>query len=232
MNNEQSPQASVATGDQENTESRDTKPELPGKMVQFNLNDYVLIQITEEGFRALERKYARHTAFVDICIRDKREVIDGKEYYRLQAHSVMQYFGDIIGTYNPGHISTNILVPSKSVSTLLAGRMQERDEALDTASSMLKRVREEVRDREAERDKAVEMLDAAVENCQYLTQAVQARDKEIERLREALTSIAELECYTDVSYEFEAVCAGVIAKNALRPRAEQHNITDNQTDKT
>jgi hypothetical protein len=58
-------------------------------MIKFNINDHILIKITEAGWKhlraTLDEDYIKH------CIISRRVIIDDNEvWFRLQAHSVFE----------------------------------------------------------------------------------------------------------------------------------------------
>ena len=71
-------------------------------MKQFNLNDYLYIQITEDGVDYLRRTFKED--YIKNCIESRKVIVDGTTYYRLQAHTVfydlpIQYGGTMF--FNP-----------------------------------------------------------------------------------------------------------------------------------
>lgn len=83
------------------------------RMKSFNLNHYILVQITDYGWAELEKyeQKSGNIGFAQHCVRAKKEIVNGKEYYRLQAHFVMQTFGHCLYCYNISPINSNVLVP-------------------------------------------------------------------------------------------------------------------------
>jgi len=65
-------------------------------MKEFNINDYIYVKITENGWEHLRKtqsdEYIRH------CIINKRKVINGENWYRLIAHSAFQDLPTGMGT--------------------------------------------------------------------------------------------------------------------------------------
>ncbi len=84
---------------------------------QFNLNDYILVQITDYGWKELEKheQKTNNVGFVEHCIKSKKEVVDGVDYYRLQAHNIPDFFGDMVWASFPAPIKPIILVETKSL---------------------------------------------------------------------------------------------------------------------
>jgi len=78
-------------------------------MKKFNLNDYILVHITDYGMNELIKQYGQD--FVTHCVLPRKEVIDDKDWYRLQAHSIPDWFGHMIWATNPAPIEINILIP-------------------------------------------------------------------------------------------------------------------------
>lgn len=78
-------------------------------MKRFNLNNYILIQITEYGWEYLHKNY--EAGYITHCIVAYREEIEGEAWYKLQAHEVISLFGNALWIASHSPISTNILVP-------------------------------------------------------------------------------------------------------------------------
>lgn len=78
---------------------------------KFNLNDEVLVQITDYGWGALAKKNTER--FIENCIRSRKEMVNGEEYYRFQASFVIETFGEMVFCANVHPINSNILVPIK-----------------------------------------------------------------------------------------------------------------------
>lgn len=79
-------------------------------MKTFNLNEYILVQITDIGWKHLETKVTAD--YIKHCIIPYKQIIEEKDYYRLQAHQVASLFGDRFYC-NPVPIDMNILIPEK-----------------------------------------------------------------------------------------------------------------------
>lgn len=141
---------------------------------------------------------------------------------------------DIIAHY----IETRILPQAR---TLLAGRMQERDEALDTASAMLKRVREEVqaKDKEINRLRGI-MKEEFTKNYKYPEAVIGAmwqifcwQHNITDNPPQLLTREKVLYKITEAATEI--ISPGNIITGRICERvtdAVMELITDNQTDKT
>lgn len=93
-------------------------------MIKFNLNDYVLVQITEYGWEHLLKE--KHDIFADIRVGNPAETlgelrtrvikksaqrIDGETWYEMQAWEVLKYFGSATLATHPTPILSNILIP-------------------------------------------------------------------------------------------------------------------------
>lgn len=78
-------------------------------LAKFNLNNYILVQITEYGWDELYKK--KSIDYVEHCIKRHEEVIDGEKWYRLQAHEVITTFGSMLFMSHPAPIKSNILIP-------------------------------------------------------------------------------------------------------------------------
>jgi hypothetical protein len=79
-------------------------------MKSFNINNYILIEITEYGWECLNKSLSNSEEYIKHCILPNKQVINGKEYYKLQAHQVMELFGSHMVLSFPTPISSNILI--------------------------------------------------------------------------------------------------------------------------
>ena len=75
-------------------------------MYKFNINNHIYIQISKLGWKYLKdtvgNEYIKH------CIKNKKVVIDGKKWYRLQCHQVFNLL-PINSSTNRLLFNTNIL---------------------------------------------------------------------------------------------------------------------------
>jgi hypothetical protein len=78
-------------------------------MKKFNLNDYILVQITEYGMSELLKQNGQD--FITHCILPRKKVINGEDWYRLQAHNIPDWFGNMLWFSNPAPIKPDILIP-------------------------------------------------------------------------------------------------------------------------
>jgi hypothetical protein len=81
------------------------------KYCEFNLNERILVQINENGWKLLRDKEFVGQSYIDACILPNKVVIDNKEYYSLQAWEVADLFDFSIG-FSCG-INSNILIEKK-----------------------------------------------------------------------------------------------------------------------
>jgi hypothetical protein len=83
-------------------------------MKKFNINDYMYVQITERGWKELIKKHGED--FVNHCIKSPGYVrtINGKTWYRLQCHFVI----DMISACN-GFINSNVMFDDDAISDLM-----------------------------------------------------------------------------------------------------------------
>ena len=67
-------------------------------MKKFNINSHIYIQITEKGWQHLKRTAGN--IYVKHCIKtpSHEKTIDGKTWYRLQAHQVFDLLSDSNGS--------------------------------------------------------------------------------------------------------------------------------------
>lgn len=77
-------------------------------MKKVNINDYMLIQITEEGWKHLEKTVGQH--YIECCIKTSSyEVeINGEIWYRLQIHNVFSLLPNSDG--NKLLYKTNVMI--------------------------------------------------------------------------------------------------------------------------
>ena len=76
-------------------------------MTKFNINDYILVQITDIGWNHLNKTVGKE--YIEACIIPYKQVINNKDWYRLQAHNVMSLLGESTG-HSQGYINSNILI--------------------------------------------------------------------------------------------------------------------------
>ncbi len=91
------------------------------KLLEFNLNYYILIQITDYGWAELYKheKSTGNIGFVEHCIKSRKEVVNGVEYYKLQAHFVISTFGRMQFATYPTPIVPTILIPESHLTPSL-----------------------------------------------------------------------------------------------------------------
>lgn len=77
-------------------------------MTKFNLNDYILVQITEYGWKELRKQ--KDPDYIKYCIEDYEELIDGEKWYRMQAHMMIETFGNMLWIASHSPIKSNILI--------------------------------------------------------------------------------------------------------------------------
>jgi hypothetical protein len=70
--------------------SEEEKPINKDGMVKFNLNKEILVEITDKGWERLNEKNIEQ--YIDHCIKSNEVKIDGKTYYKLQAHQLGELF--------------------------------------------------------------------------------------------------------------------------------------------
>lgn len=101
----------------------------------FNLNDYVYVQITQYGFEELlkHEKEINNIGFTEHCVISRKEVIDGEDWYKLQAHSIPDWFGRMIWATNPAPLKANIMFDDAEYDQLKESNKQLA-EALDTTA--------------------------------------------------------------------------------------------------
>ena len=81
-------------------------------MKEFNLNHNILIQITEYGWKDLERyeDESGNYGFTKHCIKAYEQIIDREKWYKLQAHFVIGLF-PYFSASSAAQIKPKILIP-------------------------------------------------------------------------------------------------------------------------
>lgn len=66
-------------------------------MINFNINHYIYIQITDEGWRYLRQTVGDE--YIKSCITSPGyvRIVEGETWYRLQMHSVFSLFPVVYG---------------------------------------------------------------------------------------------------------------------------------------
>ena len=77
---------------------------------EFNLNEYILVNITEYGWEELSK--TKRPEFIEHCIKAKKQVVNGTDYYKLQAHFVIDTFGSMLWLSFPAPLHPVILIPN------------------------------------------------------------------------------------------------------------------------
>lgn len=75
----------------------------------FNLNNYILVNITEYGWEHLLKDSGQN--YITHCILPYKQTIDGVDYYKLQAHQVITLWGNACWMTTPCPLSMTILIP-------------------------------------------------------------------------------------------------------------------------
>lgn len=77
--------------------------------MKFNLNDDICVQITDYGWEQLTKHHG--PSFVYHCIRTYKTEIEGEEWYKLQMHKVIEFFGPLAWFSFPAPLKPNIIIP-------------------------------------------------------------------------------------------------------------------------
>jgi hypothetical protein len=83
-------------------------------MKTFNLNDFFVVKITDYGKDYLIGKTSQE--YWDHVIEPKKFTLKGEDWYRLQAHSIMQDFGGALWCVTHFPIIPNILIPDEHLT--------------------------------------------------------------------------------------------------------------------
>jgi len=67
-------------------------------MRKFNINDYMYIQITEDGWKHLEKTVGKDYIYACIKTKSYEKEIDGEIWYRLQCWSVFDLLPPSFGS--------------------------------------------------------------------------------------------------------------------------------------
>lgn len=81
-------------------------------MKKFNINEYMYIQITEQGWNHLNKTVGND--YIEACIKIREVTIDGELWYRLQCHNVMELF-PMNGTV---YYNTNVMFDDYAIKEL------------------------------------------------------------------------------------------------------------------
>lgn len=91
-------------------------------MKNFNINHYIFIQITEDGWKHLKEtvgdEYIKH------CITPSKEVINNEEWYKLQAHQVFDLLP--VGMGSKLLYNTNILINDIHLTEIQPQNQQQK----------------------------------------------------------------------------------------------------------
>ena len=63
-------------------------------MIKFNINDYIYVQITKDGWKHLEKEVGKE--YIKHCIYPYKKEIKGKVWYKLQMHQVLMFYTKIV----------------------------------------------------------------------------------------------------------------------------------------
>ena len=81
-------------------------------MKKFNINEYMYIQITEDGW-----KYLRETvgeSYIEACVESRKKEIDSEIWYKLLCHNVFELFPMRLGS-RP-YFNTNVMFDEKALT--------------------------------------------------------------------------------------------------------------------
>lgn len=78
-------------------------------MKSFNLNNKILVQITDYGWSELLKHHGQK--YIDVCITPYKKIINNVDYYELQAHNIITLWDKSLWWTHPCPISPVILIP-------------------------------------------------------------------------------------------------------------------------
>ena len=88
------------------------------KLINFNINDYILVQITEYGWEYLQKSLFDPEGYIKHVILAREVKINGEIWYRLQMFHVMELFGQHFNG-NPSPIRLRIKFEKKTTLDIL-----------------------------------------------------------------------------------------------------------------
>lgn len=77
-------------------------------MKTFNLNNHVLVQITPHGWDTLRENCTPE--YIKECIINKQQMINGVNWYKIQAYQIAELFSGAIWMTNPSPIKSQIII--------------------------------------------------------------------------------------------------------------------------
>lgn len=85
-------------------------------MKKFNINDTIYIQITEGGWKHLNKTVGKD--YIVHCIKPYETIINGEIYYKLQLHAVF----DLLTAHRGRELlfNTNILIDEKNLTDIIS----------------------------------------------------------------------------------------------------------------
>ena len=81
-------------------------------MKKFNINDYIYIQITEQGWTFLRK--TKEIDYIQFCIESMKIEIENVTWYRMQCHAVFDLFPINFG--GQPMFNTNIMIDDESIA--------------------------------------------------------------------------------------------------------------------
>ena len=81
-------------------------------MKKFNINEYMYIQITENGWKHLKKTVGQE--YIDLCIEIRKVEVNKETWYRLQCHHVFDLFPINFG--GQPMFNTNVMFDDEALS--------------------------------------------------------------------------------------------------------------------
>jgi len=76
---------------------------------KFNLNNYILVKITEYGWNELKKR-SYGEGYINHCIMPRKKIINNEEWFELQTHEVISLFGDMVWATSPAPLEVMIMI--------------------------------------------------------------------------------------------------------------------------
>ena len=91
-------------------------------MKKFNLNNYILVAITEYGWEEARKQVGQD--YLDDCVIPNKQIVDDKVYYKIQAHQLITLFKNALWIAYPHPVESTILIPDLADDLSLELRMK------------------------------------------------------------------------------------------------------------
>ncbi len=83
-------------------------------MKKFNINEYMYIQITEDGWKHLRKTVGED--YIKHCIEPRKVVVNNETWYKLQCHNAFSLF-PMNGSFHPS-FKSNVMFDSEALDSV------------------------------------------------------------------------------------------------------------------